>query len=142
MEGHSFTLTNDPSQVRGVQTGLTTLLQASGVRLKIVTALTVALGECLENIIQYAYGDHATHTITVECVVAPAEIVLRVTDDGRPFDPCTVAAPDTAAAGAQQALTGRGIHLIRHLVDCLSYERAEGQNVLTMAKDCRRDDDF
>ena len=142
MEVDLLTLTNDSAQVENVQRKLEAILQASGVRPKIVMAFNVALGECLENIIQHAYDDGATHPISVQCIVAPAEIVLRVTDDGRPFDPCTHPVMATTPNPGQQILRGRGIHLIRHLVDRLSYERADGKNILTMAKACRLPETF
>jgi sigma-B regulation protein RsbU (phosphoserine phosphatase) len=34
----------------------------------------------------------------------------------------------------QQKVGGLGIHLMRHYMDSLSYERKDGQNVLTMTK--------
>jgi sigma-B regulation protein RsbU (phosphoserine phosphatase) len=35
---------------------------------------------------------------------------------------------------SQQKVGGLGIHLMRHYMDSLSYERKDGQNVLTMTK--------
>ena len=37
-----------------------------------------------------------------------------------------------------QTIGGLGIHLIRHYMDTFSYERKNGQNVLTMTKDIKK----
>ena len=142
MESDSLILTNDPVQVERVQREVETILQAADVRMKIVWAINVALGEWLENIIQHAYTDTDTHTIGVQVLIAPGEVVLRVVDDGRPFDPTAFPAMAATPAGAEQTFTSRGIHLIRHLVDRVEYERVGGENVLTMAKRCPVRDEF
>jgi serine/threonine-protein kinase RsbW len=136
MERDCLTLTNDSAQVEPVQRELETILQAADIRMKIVWAINIALGEWIENIIQYAYADDAIHTIGVQVELAPGEVVLRITDDGRPFDPG--AFPEMAAtpAGTGKTFTSRGIHLIRHLVDRVDYERVGEENVLTLAKRC------
>jgi len=134
MEEYDFDLTNNPAELEDVQRQLQSMLQASGLRFSFVSALNVALGEWLENIIQYAYSDGAVHHIAVHCQVGPAEIVVRVTDDGRPFNACDYPVLDLSAASKQAAQTGRGIHLIRHLVDRMDYQRQGASNVVTLTK--------
>ena len=56
MESDSLILTNDPAQVERVQREVETILQAADMRMKIVWAMNVALGEWLENIIHYDAG--------------------------------------------------------------------------------------
>ena len=141
MEDYSLTLSNDSAQVEQVQHGLESYLRGNGVRLRIASALNLALGEWLENIIQHAYGDGTAHTISGQCTIAPAEIVLRVTDNGRPFDPCAYPVLGATPTDAQQAAAGRGIHLIRNLMDRVKHERAEDKNVFTMVKCCPRQND-
>jgi len=132
MEEYDFELTNNPAELEDLQRQLQSMLQASGLRFSFVSSLNVALGEWLENVIQYAYSDGASHRIAVHCQVGPAEIVVRVTDDGRPFNPCDYPALDAAAL--KQATQGRGIHLIRHLADRMDYQRQGANNVVTLTK--------
>lgn len=133
MDEHEFPITNAPAGLESVQRRLQAVLQDAGIRQKVISALNLALGEWIENIIQHAYADGASHPITVLCRIGPAEIVVRVIDDGRPFNPCAFPALDPAAA-AQGLHTGRGIHLIRHLMDRVEYERRGDKNVLTLAR--------
>lgn len=134
MEDYDFDLASNPAELEGVQRQMQSMLQTSGVRLSIISALNVALGEWLENIIQYAYADGASHRISIQCRVGPADIALRISDDGRPFNPCDYPALDVAVASKQTARAGRGIHLIRHLMDHVNYQRQGANNVLVLTK--------
>ena len=77
MADYSLTLSNDSAQVEQVQHGLESYLGGNGVRLRIATALNLALGEWLENIIHHAQGDGTTHSITPSCLPSAGE-VLRI----------------------------------------------------------------
>ena len=133
MEEYNFTLTNDAAQIEPLQKDLEFTLKASGVRLHFIYALNVALGEWLENIIRHAYPGGGAHQIQVRCLVSEEDILLRVTDDGREFDPIRLPDPDASPAGADVS-AARGLHLIRHLMDAVRHERVNGQNVLVMTK--------
>ena len=132
METYQFKLTNDPAELEALQRQLQNALQADGFRLRVISPLNVAIGEWIENIIQYAYADGVTHPITVHCQVEPKEVVVRITDQGRPFNPCDYPALDLTASSSVPA--SRGIHLIRHLVDGFAYERQGANNVVTLTK--------
>ncbi len=134
MEEYQFSLSNHPAQLEDVQHQLQSTLQASGVRLGVISALNVALGEWIENIIQYAYADTASHPISVTCKIGPAELRLEIRDDGQPFNPCDFPVLDMAAATREAAQVGRGIHLLRHLVDRVDYQRLGANNVVTLSK--------
>jgi len=129
-----FTLTNTPAGLETVQRRIQAVLQDGGIRLKVISAINLALGEWIENIIQHAYADGASHPISVHCRIGPAEIGLRVIDDGKPFNPCEYPAMELADVARQGVHTGRGIHLIRNLIDRVEYERLENRNVLTLTK--------
>ena len=132
MENHQFTLANNPADLMSVQSRLQAVFQASEIRPRVISAVNLALGEWIENVIQHAYPDGAAHQIQVGCEFAPGAVIVQVTDDGRPFDPC--AYPEMEAAGPGSAFAGRGIHLIRHLMDRMEYERRGDRNVLRMTK--------
>ena len=133
MEEYNFTLTNDAAQIEPLQKDLEFTLKASGVRLHFIYALNIALGEWLENIIQHAHPGGGAHQIQVQCVVSEDDIRLRVTDDGREFDPIRLPDPDASPSGPDVS-AARGLHLIRHLMDAVRHERVNGQNVLVMTK--------
>ena len=54
-----------------------------------------------------------------------------VEDDGRPFDPLALAAPDTAAALDEREVGGLGVHFARVMTRSLAYAREGGRNRVT-----------
>src|SRR4030095_12027430 len=135
MEQNDFSLTNSPAQLQQLQRRLQAVLQAAALRPKVISAINLAVGEWIENLIQHAYADGESHAIEVQCRLGPADLTVQVTDDGRPFTPCEYPEMNATEASAQSAFSGRGIHLMRHLVDRMTYERQGSHNVLQLVKD-------
>ena len=61
-------------------------------------------------------------------------VTFELRDEGKPFDPTAADTGDVVEATKQQKMGGLGIHLIRHYMDEICYERQNNQNVLTMKK--------
>ena len=94
-------------------------------------ALNVSLDEILNNIISYGYEDAGHHDILVRLELRGAGVDVVVEDDGKPFDPLLVPAPDLGAKGR---IGGVGLHFVRNLMDELEYARLDGINRLRMMK--------
>ena len=98
--------------------------------------IRLAVEEAVVNIMNYAYPEGTRAVILIE-VDADADLetltfVLR--DEGVAFDPTAYQEVDVDTHVGQQKVGGLGIHLMRHYMDTLTYERKDGQNVLTMTK--------
>jgi len=93
------------------------------------------LEEVVSNIITYAYGNRKDHYIKIS-VIPPVkgDLVLRVEDSGRPFNPLKVAEPKLSYDLESCDIGGLGIHLVRKLMDDVSYDYRERKNVLEMKK--------
>ena len=95
--------------------------------------ILMAQDEIFSNVARYAYPD-APGEVTVELWQEGANIVaVRITDSGVPFNPLDITRKphdyeDDWDTG------GDGIHLVRRMMDGLSYEYVDGQNRLTMKK--------
>jgi len=125
-------------------------LQAA-VRTAVRNDLQVVLDEVCANVCHHAYPPgqpgalalHLRHLAARPAVPAhpdaappePAAIELVFCDQGQPFDPLAVAAPDLASPWDERPLGGLGLHLIRQMTDHQSYRHsaAEG-NRLTLLK--------
>lgn len=138
METYTFELTDDGAKIEPLQRELQEVLRASGMRLKDVYAINLALGEWLENVIQHAFTDAGEHRIRIECNVAPGEALLRVRDNGRPFDPTQFPAEPGPSSGI---FAPRGLNLIRKLMDAVSHRRDDGWNVTEFRKQISRRED-
>ena len=101
----------------------------------LIPTLNMALDDLLNNVVQYAFpNDPTEHHIEVQGDVRDGYVILTITDDGIPFNPLTVAAPDLSLLLHEREIGGLGIHLVRSMFDEVSYRRAVGHNVLTVKK--------
>jgi serine/threonine-protein kinase RsbW len=99
---------------------------------EVIVALNVSLDEILNNIISYGYEDTADHEIVVRLAVRGGNVEVIVEDDGKPFNPLLVPAPDLAAK--PRLVGGVGLHFVRKLTDHLEYVRRERTNELRFTK--------
>ena len=108
--------------------------EAFGVAARDVPNVLLAVDEAVTNVILHGYAGHGG---PIEIVVSrlPGALVIRLHDEARPFDPTGVPAPDLTIPLVERAPGGLGIHLIRQIMDELSYRRRPGGgNELTMIK--------
>lgn len=95
--------------------------------------------EACVNVMHHAYPAGQVGPLTLELRIVhqrgPRRIVLTLEDQGKPFDPLTVAPVDPTAALQARAPGGLGVHLIRELSDRQHYQcRPRRGNVLTIEK--------
>jgi serine/threonine-protein kinase RsbW len=93
--------------------------------------INVVLTEALVNAIKHANTSKPETEVRIRINVCDKELVIRVYDNGEGFNldlvPCN---------GCQDPLNekGRGIYIIRSLMDSVVYKKANGGNVLEMKK--------
>ena len=100
----------------------------------VVNALNVVLDEAVSNAINHGYAAGVRGEIAVRLRRAHDRVSVEVEDDGRPFDPLQAPPPDLSLPLDQRPIGGLGIHLIRNLMDEISYARVGGRNVFKMVK--------
>ncbi len=105
-----------------------------GIPVPVSRKFKLIFDELLNNVISYAYGDDSDHDIEVRMELAGKRLTVTITDDGVPFNPLSAAAPDTNLPLEERDAGGLGIHLVRNLVDEVSYHRRIDKNVMTMVK--------
>jgi anti-sigma regulatory factor (Ser/Thr protein kinase) len=93
--------------------------------------LRLAIEEAAANVIRHAW-DGGSHTFEVKLSRSGPAIVVEVEDDGRPFDPLGYPHFDVEAPLEERRCGGMGIHLIRELVDEMSYSRVGERNRLRL----------
>ncbi|HEU5210002.1 MAG TPA: ATP-binding protein [Longimicrobiales bacterium] len=95
--------------------------------------LRVGLTEALANAMLYGNNRDPRKRVRVEAQIEPDRIMIRVTDEGRGFDPDQVDDPTTPAN--LQKIGGRGIFLIRKLMDRVEFN--DRGNSILMILDSR-----
>lgn len=108
--------------------------QANQLPEEVVGDIRLALEEAVTNIIMHGYADADDHEIEIRFSASADRVAFTILDDGQPFNPLGAPAPDLDRDFDEMAIGGLGIHLIRELMDNVSYERIDGRNVLVMAK--------
>ena len=61
-------------------------------------------------------------------------VTFVISDTGQPFDPTKEADADITLPAEKRPVGGLGIHLVRHIMDSISYEYADHRNILTLRK--------
>lgn len=98
----------------------------------LVHRIDLCVTELVTNLIGYGYPDGAAGTVSI-CAWRQAEhIVIRIHDDGIPFDPTSYVSPGLPSSLAEAAVGGRGIRLVRHFADALHHVRRVDGNELTL----------
>lgn len=95
--------------------------------------IDVAVDEVMSNIAHYAYPDgEGTVTVSIEEKENTVQIFFR--DSGIPYDPLTAKAPDLSLSAEDRPIGGLGIHMVKKMMDAVSYRYENGQNMLTLQK--------
>lgn len=94
--------------------------------------------EILVNVMSYAYPNGEKGEVEVCCELIDNGVTKKVKitfiDGGKFFDALDMATPDTAIPLEEREIGGLGIHLVKTLMDDVSYTRGNNQNILTIAK--------
>jgi anti-sigma regulatory factor (Ser/Thr protein kinase) len=102
---------------------------------ELVQALQVAVIEAGTNAVQHGnvFSDHKS--VQIEFVVTPAEISVQVDDYGEGFDPSRV--PDPTEGEHLLDLHGRGLFLMRSLMDEVSFETRDDKGTRVRLRKAR-----
>ncbi len=73
-------------------------------------------------------------TITVMLELTESLLIIKIEDEGTPFNPLDVPATDTTLCLEERAQGGLGIHFVKHFADDLAYTREGPKNVIIITK--------
>lgn len=110
-------------------------LGAVDVSPKAQMQIDVAVEEIFVNIAHYAYGQNEGKAkVRVELSGEPLAAYITFTDRGIPYDPLKKEDPDVTLSADERKIGGLGIFMTKKIMDGVSYEYKNGQNVLTLKK--------
>jgi serine/threonine-protein kinase RsbW len=130
----SLELKNSLSELSTLGSSLEQFGAELGLSSKILFEISLSIEELFSNIISYGYTDDAVHWIKVAISLEDDMLVIRLEDDGIPFDPLMVEEPDCECPIEQRKIGNLGIHLTKKFMDDMVYERLENRNILTVKK--------
>ena len=92
----------------------------------------LALEEAVSNVIMYAYPEGTAGNMVLDAVRDGNRLRFTLVDRGKAFDPTAAPEANLEAPLEERLVGGLGIHLVRSIMDSISYSRLDGKNVLTM----------
>jgi serine/threonine-protein kinase RsbW len=136
---YTFELKSNLSELDILCERLESICQSLNLSQKCKFEINLALDELFTNIISYGFDDNEEHVIEITIDLEPDRVVLRVEDDGIPFNPVEASEPEVACSVENCKIGGLGIHLIRNLMDEICYRRCGDRNVLILKKNIPAD---
>ncbi len=98
-------------------------------------ALQMSVDEACANVMEHAYGGQTNGKVHITFQAVGDEIVVRIHDHGRPFDPQSVPRLDPNAPLEKRGEGALGLYLMERLMDSVEFhfDSTRG-NTLTMKK--------
>lgn len=129
----SLTFRNTRSAVADIQKIFESLAEKCNLHQSDQFDLALVLEELITNIVFYS-GENGSVEATISLVSDEKRCEITLTDNGIPFDPTAYPAPATDVDLEERTTGGLGIHIVRSLVDSITYRREAGRNILHLEK--------
>jgi serine/threonine-protein kinase RsbW len=131
----AITLVNDHAELARLEAFVDAFAGTSGLPEDERVRLLLILEELFTNVVEHGYPPgSASGRVSIALGLRDGRLIIEFVDDGRPFDPLTVAAPKLDLPGQDRPIGGLGVHIVRSLVDDASYRRAGRRNRLQLAR--------
>jgi len=96
--------------------------------------INLILEELFTNVVCHGFNDDEEHDIDLSLSCDEKSLVIRMEDDGKPFDMTAAAEPDTRCDIEKRYIGGLGIHFVKHFIDDCKYHRKKGKNIVVLKK--------
>ena len=103
--------------------------------MKILMQIDVAVEEIYVNVASYAYAPLSGKAkVRVELSDNPSSVSITFIDHGVPYNPLAKVDPDVHAEASDRPIGGLGIYMTKKMMDDVTYEYKDGENILTLKK--------
>jgi serine/threonine-protein kinase RsbW len=94
----------------------------------------LALEEIFVNVVTHGSPQGKVPAVEVTLLLREGDLSMTLEDDGPEFDPLSLPPPNVTASLGERPQGGLGVHLVRQLMDAVTYQRIANRNHLTMRK--------
>ena len=129
-------IANDSHLLKETSKKLINDLKQKGVSEEIIFDVHVGFEEALRNAMIHGNKSIPGKQVLIETVISEDSVLICVEDEGDGFDPASL--PDPTLGDNLMRENGRGVYLIKHLMDEVTYEN--GGNRVVMRKYFKRRD--
>lgn len=127
-------ISNQLSEIEKITSEVENIWMKYQFPLKLMYNINISIDELLSNIINYAFEDKSTHFINIQLEITNKSFLMRITDDGKAFNPLEIEEPDINASLEERNIGGLGIFIVKNLVDKIEYNRNGNKNILLIEK--------
>ncbi len=99
---------------------------------EIAQKLGVIFDDLLNNTISHGFDDSEEHEIVIQIEVMHDRLLIKLSDDGIPFNPFDRIGPDTTLSVEEREIGGLGVLLVTKMTDSHSYQRLRNRNIITL----------
>lgn len=128
------TVPADASQLAALNQFLREFWTTSELEPARLRSFELALEEIFLNIAVHGSRPGGAQRVEVSLSLGADAVTMTVEDDGPQFDPLSLPQPDVTPSLADRKVGGLGVHLVRQVMDTVSYARIAGRNRLRIAK--------
>ena len=123
---------NDPAELERLVSAVEEFAERESWAPEVVFRVNLVLEELVINVM--THGSHEGLAEIKVTVTSSEDLVsIRLSDNGVAFDPLTDAPkPEVTGSVEDRHVGGLGVHLVRTMMDNVSYRRERGRNLFTM----------
>ena len=130
----SITLANDVKDMPQMNDFIADIAKTLQMTKSDTMQVNLALEEVVVNVMNYAYPEGTNGDVNIAAIADGQQLTLTITDSGTPFDPTQQSEVDITQPLDERPIGGLGIHLVRNIMDDVSYQRVDDTNRLTITK--------
>jgi len=129
-----LTLPNDIETIPQLNEFIDGFCEERGIDFDITMRLNLAIEEAVVNVMNYAYPEGTVGYVDIDVEADDNYVTFVISDTGKPFDPTQKDEANIALSVEERPIGGLGIHLVRRMMDEISYQYADHKNILTLRK--------
>ena len=130
----SFKLKNNISELDKLGRKLIDFGNGIGLSKKCIFQINLALDELFTNIVSYGFPDEGLQWISIALTHDNGKVRIKIEDTGIPFDPASTDTPDPVTEIEDCKVGGLGLHLVKKIMDEITYQRCDQKNIITLVK--------
>lgn len=122
------TIANDSHLLKEVSKKLINSLKEKGIDEDIIFDVHVGFEEALRNAMIHGNKSDSGKKVSIETEIVDNAVVIYIEDEGDGFDPAKL--PDPTLDENLLRESGRGVYLIKHLMDKVKYENGGSRVIM------------
>lgn len=123
---------SDFSEIERLNQELASFGEQNRIPADAIRKFSIAVDDLVNNIISYSTEKNVSHVIKVSCSYVENKLMLKIVDDGLPFNPFEQLKADTTSSLEDRQIGGLGRLLVRELMDDVDYDRQVGKNIVKL----------